>query len=367
MWQADTQDAARVALEAAKAGGVGRFQGFCPTHKGKPRWWDVVISPLPGADGLPERLVTVGRDITENTLAQIQFRAVAEAVPNHVWTSQPDGLLDWFNAQVYAYSGAVEGELDGAGWASIVHPEDLEAAGARWAHSLATELPYEAEFRLRRQDGIYRWHIARAMPIRGIDGAVARWVGTNTDIEDERSAQAALAAAKESLEEQVELRTRERDRAWRNSQDLQAILDVSGVFLSVNDRWSDVLGWSTEEIVGRSHFEFVHEDDHVLTRHSLAGHSETPAFESRHRHKDGGYRWIAWVAVHDGNSIFASGRHVTAEKQAAVELSAAQEQLRQSQKMEAVGQLTGGVAHDFNNILQVISGNLHLLSRFLAG
>jgi PAS domain S-box-containing protein len=367
VWQPETQDAARAALEAAKAGGVGRFQGFCPTHQGKPRWWDVVISPLPGADGAPERLVTVGRDITENTLAQIQFRAVAEAVPNHVWTAQPDGLLDWFNAQVYAYSGAAVGELDGAGWAAIVHPEDLDAAAARWAHSLATESPYEAEFRLRRRDGAYRWHIARAMPIRGIAGAVARWVGTNTDIEDQRSTQAALAAAKEFLEEQVELRTRERDRAWRNSQDLQAILDVSGVFLSANDRWSDVLGWRPDDIVGRSLFDFIHEDDLALTRQALAADAGRPAFESRHRHQDGGWRWIAWVAVHDGDSIFASGRHVTAEKQAAAELSAAQEQLRRSQKMEAVGQLTGGVAHDFNNILQVIAGNLHLLSRFSRG
>ena len=367
VWPGDAQVAARAALEAAKAGGTGRFQGFCPTHKGKPRWWDVVVSALPGPDGLPERLVTVGRDITDNTLGQIQFRAVAESVPNHVWTAQPDGLLDWFNAQVYAYSGAVEGELDGAGWASIVHPDDLESAGANWAEALATGSHYEAEFRLRRADGAYRWHIARARPISSIDGAVARWVGTNTDIEDQRSAQAALAAANESLEEQVEVRTRERDRAWRNSQDLQAILDASGVLLSVNDRWSEVLGWRNDEVVGRSHFDLMHEDDHAHTRNAIAVNREQPAYESRHRHKDGGYRWIAWVASHDGASTFASGRHVTAEKQAAAELSSAQEQLRQSQKMEAVGQLTGGVAHDFNNILQVISGNLHLLSRFSLG
>ena len=94
VWQGDALDAARAALEAAKSGGTGRFQGFCPTHRGKPRWWDVVVSALPGPDGLPERLVTVGRDITDNTLGQIQFRAVAESVPNHVWTAQPDGLLD---------------------------------------------------------------------------------------------------------------------------------------------------------------------------------------------------------------------------------------------------------------------------------
>ena len=370
VWQSDTQEAARAALSAARAGSVGRFQGFCPTHKGKPRWWDVVISALPGADGLPERLVSVGRDITDNTLAQIQFRAVAEAVPNHVWTAQPDGLLDWFNAQVYAYSGAVGGALDGAGWASLVHPDDLANAGERWAQALATEQPYETEFRLRRADGAYRWHLGRASPIRGIDGTVARWVGTNTDIEEQRSAQAALAATNQSLEEQVEARTRERDRAWRNSQDLQAILDEAGVFLSVNERWTDVLGWGSEDIVGRSHADFLHADDHEHARHALAAlaaHAALPAYESRHRHRDGGYRWISWVASHDGDSIFASGRHVTAEKQAATELATAQEQLRQSQKMEAVGQLTGGVAHDFNNILQIISSNLHLLSRFSLG
>ncbi len=366
-WDDDARDAARTALGCARAGGAGRFQGFCPTRKGNPRWWDVVVSPLPGLDGAPERLVAVGRDITENTLAQIQFRAVAEAVPNHVWTARPDGLLDWFNARVYAYSGAAEGSLDGAAWATIVHPDDLDAVAKSWASALSTGQPYEAEFRLLRADGVHRWHIARAMPIRGVDGAVARWVGTNTDIEEERTAQAALAAAKQSLEEQVEARTRERDRAWRNSQDLQAILDESGRFLSVNDRWSDVLGWRTDEIVGRSHFDFMHEDDHGVARSALAALAGQPAYESRHRHRDGGYRWIAWVASHDGSSIFASGRHVSAEKQAASELASAQEQLRQAQKMEAVGQLTGGVAHDFNNILQVISGNLHLLSRFCLG
>ena len=367
VWQADTQEAARAALASARAGDVGRFQGFCPTHKGKPRWWDVVISALPGADGLPERLVSVGRDITDNTLAQIQFRAVAEAVPNHVWTAQPDGSLDWFNEQVYAYSGASEGALDGTGWGAIVHPEDIEGAAERWARSLASEEPYATEFRLRRADGVYRWHLARATPIRGIDGTVARWVGTNTDIEEQRSAQAVLAATNQSLEEQVEARTRERDRAWRNSQDLQAILDAAGVFLSVNDRWNDILGWSGDDLLGRSHFDFLHEDDHGHARAALADQSRQPAYESRHRHRDGGYRWISWVASHDGDSIFASGRHVTVEKQATADLAAAQEQLRQSQKMEAVGQLTGGVAHDFNNILQIISSNLHLLSRFTPG
>ncbi len=368
VWKGADNDAARAAVAAAREGGVGRFQGYCPTHTGKPRWWDVVISPLPGVDGQPERLVSVGRDITDNTLAQLQFRAVAEALPNHVWTSRPDGLLDWFNEQVYAYSGARQGELDGQGWAMLVHPDDLAAAAASWGAALASEHPYEAEFRLRRADGVYRWHIARALPLRGTEGALIRWVGTNTDIEDQRAARQTLAELAESLEAQVEARTRERDRAWRNSQDLQAILDASGVFVSVNERWTHALGWPAVELIGRSFLDFVHEHDHATSRQAMLGEvgGWQAAHENRYLHKDGGHRWISWTSSHGGDSIFASGRDVTEVKLAALQLAAAQEQLRQSQKMEAVGQLTGGVAHDFNNILQVISGNLHLLGRLAA-
>jgi len=368
VWKGADHDAARAAVAAARAGGVGRFQGYCPTHTGKPRWWDVVISPLPGADGRPERLVSVGRDITDNTLAQLQFRAVAEALPNHVWTARPDGMLDWFNEQVYAFSGARPGALDGQGWAAIVHPDDLAVAAAAWGAALAREQPYEAEFRLRRADGTYRWHIARALPLRGTEGALIRWVGTNTDIEEQRAVRQALATLNESLEAQVEARTRERDRAWRNSQDLQAILDAQGAFVSANDRWTHVLGWPAAELVGRSFLDFVHEHDHATSRQALVADvgGSHAAHVNRYLHKAGGHRWISWTSSHDGESIFASGRDVTDEKQAALQLAAAQEQLRQSQKMEAVGQLTGGVAHDFNNILQVISGNLHLLGRFAA-
>ena len=365
VWKGSDNDAARAAVATAREGGVGRFQGYCPTHTGKPRWWDVVISALPGADGRPERLVSVGRDITDNTLAQLQFRAVAEALPNHVWTARPDGMLDWFNEQVYAYSGAAQGTLDGQGWAVLVHPADIEAAAAAWGAALAAEQPYEAEFRLRRADGAYRWHIARALPLRGTEGALIRWVGTNTDIEDERAVRETLAALAASLEVQVEVRTRERDRAWRNSQDLQAILDASGVFVSVNDRWTQALGWPASELVGRSFLDFVHEHDHSTSRQAMVAEvgGAHAAHENRYLHKSGGHRWISWTSSHDGDSIFASGRDVTEVKLAAQQLASAQEQLRQSQKMEAVGQLTGGVAHDFNNILQVISGNLHLLGR----
>jgi PAS domain S-box-containing protein len=240
-----------------------------------------MVFPLKGADGSYRPFLTrvsphfdetrtvtgwfgVNTDITEQVKAQealrdseAKFRTFAQAMPNHVWTSPSDGLLDWFNDQVYEYSGTTPGELDGPGWAKIVHPDDLAVAVESWTASLSSGKLYQSEFRLRRADGLYRWHIARALPINDSAGKIIRWVGTNTDIEDPKNTAEALSYLNETLEQQVIQRT--------------------------------------------------------------------------------------------------------------AELLKAEENLRQVQRMESLGNLTGGVAHDFNNLLQVISGNLQLLSRDVAG
>ena len=167
-----------------------------------------------------------------------------------------------------------------------------------------------------------------------------------------------------TLEERVEEQTRERDRIWNVSQDPLLVTDAAGVWLSVNAAWTTVLGWRSAELLGKTSEWIEHPDDRARTRAEaarLASGMKTARFENRFRHRDGSYRWLSWTAVPDRGRIYYVARDITEEKAAAEALRSAEEQLRQVQKIEAVGQLTSGLAHDFNNILSAVLGNLELV------
>ncbi|MEO5757595.1 MAG: PAS domain S-box protein, partial [Mesorhizobium sp.] len=171
------------------------------------RFIDLVYQPVSSPGGEVIGIFVQGVDVTDRLVAETalrqseaQFRTFAEAMPNHVWTASPEGLLDWFNPRVYDYSGKMSGELDGQGWTAIVHPDDIGSAAEKWQSALAAGVFYETEFRLRRRDGVYRWFIARAVPIRDAEGEIVRWIGTNTDINDQKQATQALLESERRLQ-----------------------------------------------------------------------------------------------------------------------------------------------------------------------
>lgn len=120
------------------------------------------------------------------TVGQISFRQLADAMPQMVWSTRPDGLHDYYNARWYEFTGAPVGSTDGEGWNDMFHPDDQDRAWAVWRNSLASGDPYEIEYRLRHHSGEYRWTLGRALAVRGADGAIIRWVGTCTDIHDHK-------------------------------------------------------------------------------------------------------------------------------------------------------------------------------------
>jgi PAS domain S-box-containing protein len=254
---------------------------------------NVVVAPqtVQDEDGRIVGAINCLHDITHRKHAEEllreseeRFRTVADNLPQLVWTKEPDGQATYFNKRWFDYTGLSYDESIGLAWRAIVHPEDKPAAVERWRAALAAGKVFDAEYRLRRQDGVYRWHLGRTVPVRDKDQIIG-WFGSATDIEDFKRTEAALYEIDERFRLLVE-----------GAPDYAMFLLAPDNTITFWSKGAERLfGWTEEEAMGQSgNLIFTPEDREMgaVEKEISIALSEGRALDRRyHMRKDGSRFW----------------------------------------------------------------------------
>jgi PAS domain S-box-containing protein len=337
-------------------------------------WIKLRAQTVRATDGTALRLTGIALDVTKRQLAEeglsrtnALLNAIIETAPSLIYAKDLQGRMLLANGPVLQLIGKPWAEVEGRTDLDLLHDRaQAELVMTTDRRVMRTGRMEVLEERVDGDPAKPQIWLSTKAPLREPNGTVAGMVGVSLDITDRKQAESALRNLNQSLESEVAERTEDRNRLWQLSTDIMMVARFDGTITAVNPAWFTLLGWTEDELIGRRLFDLVHPDDQEMTLQgatSLAAGETLARFENRYRHKDGGHRWISWTAVPGGGLMNAVGRDFTEDRQRAEALQQAEEQLRQSQKMEAVGQLTGGIAHDFNNMLAVVIGSLDLLNR----
>ncbi len=354
-------------------------------------WMDLDYSPVLDEEGAPGGVICILAETTERVAAERRsaflFSLSEElrslSAPADIMARTAERLGVWLGASRVFYAEIAGGRMTvkrdfARDVASIVGEHSLEAFGPDLLAAYKVGTPVVVRD-VRSDDRLSRE--ARAgLCAREVGAFVdvvlfeeANWVGllavqsasSRTWTESE---EALIQEVGERVKVAVERARAERDRLWDLSQDMLARADYAGMMSAVNPAWTRILGWSESELLTRGYATFMHPDDEVPTIDAIGRMADTrePArFENRIATRDGKWKSIEWTVAPepDGANFVAVGRDLSEAKAREAELRAAQEALRQSQKMEAVGHFTGGIAHDFNNMLTGVIGSLDLIRR----
>ena len=164
-------------------------------------YFDYVAQPVKNAAGQIESIFLHGHEVTEQRRAQQEMLAFSNSIPAITWVATSEGLVERLNFQWFSYTGQSDVSAMGSGWKNALHPEDFAVQRLAWQEASAGQTAWQAEYRLRRHDGAYRWFLARAVPQLDAEGRLLRWFGTTYDNEDFKQATQKLCEADRQKDE----------------------------------------------------------------------------------------------------------------------------------------------------------------------
>ncbi|MDB5271030.1 MAG: hypothetical protein JWP58_4070 [Hymenobacter sp.] len=336
-------------------------------HDGEYHWFLSRARPIRDPDtGEVVRWFGTNTDVTELRNLQTQLaaseeeqRIQAESIPQQVWTARPDGTVDFYNHRTAAYVGEPM-EKDGAAhWLSFVHPDDRAHMQERWQAAIASQRYYEAEFRLRRYDGQYRWFLGQAQARRTPGGHILKWYGTNTDVHQQRLLQEQVLASQARFQQLMETLPQ---MAWTANPDGNATY--------YSQRWYDYTGATFAKLQDWGWEQIVHPDDLFSTlskwRHSLTT-GEAFEDETRWRDRYGNYRWflVRGEAIRDPDGAISLwvGAHTDIHefKQVQEQLEAQNARLRRTN--EDLDNFVYTASHDLKQPINNMAGIFDELTR----